>query len=53
MNMLAAIASSQMENFYVSLEIMGFGMIGIFAVLGLIYLSVLLLIRIFPDKENA
>lgn len=51
MTFLAAAASSNMENFYVSLEIMGFGMIGIFAVLGMIYLSVLMLIKFFPDKE--
>lgn len=51
MMLLAAATSSNLDNFYVSLEIMGFGMIGIFAVLGMIYLSVLMLIKLFPEKE--
>lgn len=51
MMLLAAATSSNMENFYKALEIMGFGMIGIFAVLGMIYISVIMLIKLFPEKE--
>lgn len=39
-----------MENFYQSLEIMGFGMVGIFVVLGMIFASVKILIKLFPEK---
>lgn len=51
MNILANI-SENLPNFYQSLEIMGFGMAGIFIVLGMIYGSVKLLIKIFPEKSN-
>lgn len=40
-----------MENFYQSLEIMGFGMVGIFVVLGMIFAAVKLLIKLFPEKQ--
>lgn len=40
-----------MENFYQSLEIMGFGMVGIFVVLGMIFVAVKLLIKLFPEKQ--
>ena len=40
-----------MENFYQSLEIMGFGMVGIFVVLGMISAAVKLLIKLFPEKQ--
>lgn len=50
MNVLANIGQN-LPNFYKSLEIMGFGMAGIFIVLGMLYISVKLLIKIFPEKE--
>lgn len=40
--------SHNMPDFLVSLEIMGFGMAGIFIVLGLLYVSVKVLIKLFP-----
>jgi hypothetical protein len=36
-----------MENFYIALEIMGKGMLGIFAALGIIMLSVMAMSKIF------
>lgn len=48
---LAAAAPDRMANFYQSLEIMGFGMAGIFIVLGMLFASVKILIKLFPEKE--
>lgn len=42
--------SHNLPDFYVALEIMGFGMAGIFLVLGLLFGSVKALIKLFPAK---
>ena len=44
--------SENLPQFFQSLEIMGFGMAGIFIVLGMIYGAVKLLIKLFPEKAN-
>lgn len=48
MSALANVAN--MSDFYLSLEIMGFGMTGIFVVLSLLFISVKALIKFFPEK---
>jgi hypothetical protein len=40
--------SQNIPDFLISLEIMAFGMVGIFLVLGLIFASVKILIKLFP-----
>lgn len=53
MNFLVGLGSgTSMGAFYQSLEIMGFGMVGIFIVLGMIFVAVKLLIKVFPEREN-
>ena len=37
--------------FYEGLKIMGFGMVGIFLVLTIIFLSIKLLLKAFPPKQ--
>ncbi len=41
---------ANISDFYTSLEIMGFGMTGIFVVLLLLFISVKALIKFFPEK---
>jgi hypothetical protein len=41
-----------METFYQSLEVMGFGMLGIFIVISVFYATIVLLGKIFPEKGN-
>lgn len=41
-----------MENFMISLEVMGKGMLGIFTVIILIMLVVMLLSKVTKDKEE-
>jgi hypothetical protein len=43
--------SANMENFYKALKLMGFGMSGIFIVLILIFISIKVLLKVFPDKK--
>jgi preprotein translocase subunit Sss1 len=40
------------EDFYKALELMGFGMAGIFIVTFIIYLMIKLLLKVFPQKIN-
>ena len=40
------------EGFLETLPIMGYGMLGIFAVMFIIYLSIILLLKIFGGKEQ-
>ena len=40
------------DNFYASLEIMGLGMVGIFIVMLLIFLTVYILTKTTKDKNN-
>lgn len=49
---LLGFGTENLKNFYESLKVMGFGMTGIFVVLFLIYLSVIALIKLFPDKDS-
>lgn len=48
--MFALSTASSMDNALIGLEIMAFGMIGIFAVLFLIFVAVKVLIKVFPEK---
>ncbi len=41
-----------MMNFYTTLRIMGFGMLGIFAVILLIFAVIKILIKVFPPKAE-
>ncbi len=41
-----------LENFYTALQIMGYGMAGIFAVILLIFAMIKLLIALFPPKSE-
>ena len=43
--------SANMDTFYQGLKLMGFGMAGIFLVLILIFLSIKVLLKVFPDKK--
>ena len=40
------------ENVMAGLEVMGKGMLGIFIALAIVYLSVLLLNKLFPEKKK-
>ncbi|WP_278281012.1 OadG-related small transporter subunit [Clostridium sp. N3C] len=40
------------DNFLKSLKLMGMGMTGIFIVTFIIYLTIKLLLRIFPEKNS-
>lgn len=40
------------KDFYLAIEVLGLGMIGIFFVLFLIYLMIKLLLRVFPPKAE-
>ena len=40
------------ENVKAALEVMGKGMLGIFIALAIVYLSVLLLNKLFPEKKK-
>ena len=44
--------SQNVPDFLVALEIMGFGMAGIFIVLGMLFASVKILIKLFPAKAE-
>jgi tetrahydromethanopterin S-methyltransferase subunit E len=41
-----------MEVFFESLRVMGFGMLGIFVVISVFYATIVLLGKVFPEKEN-
>ncbi len=42
--------SQNVPDFLIALQIMSFGMVGIFIVLGLLFVSVKVLIKLFPEK---
>lgn len=41
-----------LDTFYEGLKIMGFGMVGIFLVLLLIFASIKVLLKVFPAKSD-
>jgi F0F1-type ATP synthase assembly protein I len=45
--------SENVPDFLIALEIMGFGMAGIFLVLGLLFVTVKVLIKLFPAKADS
>lgn len=44
--------SKNLGTFFEGLEIMGFGMAGIFLVLLLIFISIKVLLKVFPPKDD-
>ncbi len=44
--------SKNLSTFFEGLKIMGFGMTGIFLVLLLIFASIKLLLKVFPEKKQ-
>jgi len=44
--------SSNLPNFLTGLKIMGFGMVGIFVVLSLIFVAIKVLIKLFPAEPK-
>lgn len=41
-----------MDVFFDSLRVMGFGMLGIFIVISVFYATIVLLGKVFPEKES-
>lgn len=42
-----------MNVFYESISVMGFGMLGIFIVISVFYAAIVLLGKLFPEKETS